>query len=160
MDIRVIDRKTAIEKFGCERKEEKKVNIISISSEKPPVRIKAQGDILFLSFKDEERVCDGGMSIHHAREIVSYMQRLRYPEYPLYVQCEGGVSRSAGVAAALMYVFNGDDMSIFSNGKYVPNMNCYKKVLEAFGTKVEQKVIKEKERINLGAWRINMGLYN
>lgn len=50
----------------------------------------------------------------------------------IIVQCEAGISRSAGVAAAILkHVYN-DDSAIFKSYKYKPNMTCYNKVLTAF----------------------------
>lgn len=50
----------------------------------------------------------------------------------LIVHCEAGISRSSGVAAAIMkYIYN-DDWEIFNNKLYYPNMFCYKLVLETF----------------------------
>jgi predicted protein tyrosine phosphatase len=43
-------------------------------------------------------------------------------------QCDAGVSRSAGVAAALSKIYNDDDEYIFK--KYVPNRYVYRMILE------------------------------
>lgn len=46
--------------------------------------------------------------------------------------CDAGISRSAGVAAALSKHYNGTDFEFFnSEGRYRPNMLVYKKVLNA-----------------------------
>lgn len=51
--------------------------------------------------------------------------------------CDAGVSRSAGVAAALSKHFNGSDFEFFNSGGmyggpvYTPNMLVYRKLLEA-----------------------------
>lgn len=50
-------------------------------------------------------------------------------EYDLYVNCEAGMSRSAGVAASISKALFDDD-EIFFRIKY-PNMLCYRKVYEA-----------------------------
>ena len=47
----------------------------------------------------------------------------------MIIQCDAGVSRSAGVAGALMKYYNGDDSEIFENPKYRPNMRCYRTML-------------------------------
>ena len=49
----------------------------------------------------------------------------------LIVHCEFGVSRSAGIAAAILKVATGSDLNIFNNPKYVPNMHCYRTTLNA-----------------------------
>ena len=47
----------------------------------------------------------------------------------ILVNCEAGISRSAGVAAAIGKVFNGDDTFVFNSSRYVPNMLVYSKIL-------------------------------
>jgi predicted protein tyrosine phosphatase len=46
----------------------------------------------------------------------------------IYVHCEAGISRSAGVAGAIAKYFNEDDSYIFKT--YLPNRHCYRIVLE------------------------------
>ena len=47
----------------------------------------------------------------------------------LYVNCAAGISRSAGVAAAISKFYTGDDEFFYKT--YVPNRYVYMKVLEA-----------------------------
>ena len=47
----------------------------------------------------------------------------------IIVNCEAGISRSAGVAAALANIINEDDSRYFK--EYLPNMLVYRKILEA-----------------------------
>lgn len=49
----------------------------------------------------------------------------------ILVHCEAGQSRSAGVAAAILKFYTGNDMQIYGNPKYTPNSTCYSMVLEA-----------------------------
>ena len=67
-----------------------------------------------------------------ARFIVYFVKRVQDEVDLLIVHCEAGVSRSAGVAAAIMKSLYNDDTSIFENPKFRPNMTCYRKVLETF----------------------------
>lgn len=48
------------------------------------------------------------------------------------VHCDAGISRSSGVAAAILKAKTGDDSQIFNNPKYRPNMRCYRIVLDEF----------------------------
>jgi predicted protein tyrosine phosphatase len=48
----------------------------------------------------------------------------------LYVHCEAGISRSAGIAAAIAKYYFGDDSKYFK--KYLPNKYCYNKLLNKF----------------------------
>lgn len=52
-----------------------------------------------------------------------------HKEDSIIVHCDAGVSRSAGIAAALMKYYNGDDTPIFDNPRYCPNMLCYRTML-------------------------------
>ena len=54
-----------------------------------------------------------------------------YPGTDVIVHCDAGISRSAGVAAAILKYTTGDDSSIFENGLYDPNLWCYRKTLAA-----------------------------
>ena len=48
----------------------------------------------------------------------------------IIVHCDAGISRSAGIAAAILKHYNRDDTPIFDDPKYCPNMLCYRMVLE------------------------------
>lgn len=51
-------------------------------------------------------------------------------ELVVVINCEAGISRSAGVAAALSKHYTGDDSRFFSNaGKYLPNRLVYRTLL-------------------------------
>ena len=49
-------------------------------------------------------------------------------------QCDGGISRSSGTAAALSVILNGNktDDWIFNSRKYIPNMFVYRKILNRY----------------------------
>ncbi len=46
------------------------------------------------------------------------------------INCEVGISRSAGVAGALSLIYNGSDQYYFD--KYMPNMFVYRKILNMY----------------------------
>lgn len=52
-----------------------------------------------------------------------------HKEDSIIVHCDAGVSRSSGIAAALMKYYNGDDAPIFDSPRYCPNMLCYRTML-------------------------------
>lgn len=65
------------------------------------------------------------------------------------VQCEAGCSRSAGVCAAIMKYLTDDDMPIFRNPKYSPNMNCYRMVYNALFNSIPDEIeLKKKVEIS------------
>lgn len=104
-------------------------------------------DILDLSFAD----VDGQESIDinddyaaikelmtdkDAKRIAGFVER--YKDVLLLIHCDEGVSRSAGIAAAVLRYYTGDDAAIFDDCfSYNPNMWCYFKVLKAFGFNTE-----------------------
>lgn len=61
-----------------------------------------------------------------AREVLDFVER-NDGATTIIVNCEAGISRSAGVAAALSKVLTGDDEDFF--GRYCPNTTAYKKIV-------------------------------
>lgn len=53
-----------------------------------------------------------------------------YPDTDVIVHCDAGISRSSGVAAAILKASTGDDSQIFNSPKYRPNMRCYRMILD------------------------------
>ncbi len=56
----------------------------------------------------------------------------------IWVQCEMGISRSAGIAAAISEHFELDSTGILNIKNYIPNMLCYNLTKEAFDKKEVQ----------------------
>lgn len=96
---------------------------------------------LHLEFEDWDKEDDGEIVISD----VDAMMIARYVKtwndspagYDLYVNCEAGQSRSAGVAAAISKILFDDD-EIFFRTKH-PNMLCYRKVYNALMEELEEK---------------------
>ena len=88
-------------------------------------------DILSLTFEDwddpDDKTC---ISEIDAEKIMNFVKRWNTKNYDvnLYVNCEAGQSRSAGVAAAISKFLFGDDSWFFKTK--TPNMLCYRRVLE------------------------------
>lgn len=99
-------------------------------------------DILVLSFADVDG--QDSMDINNdyaaikelmtdkdAKRIAGFVDR--YKNVLLIIHCDEGVSRSAGIAAAVLRYYTGDDAAIFDDCfSYNPNMWSYFKVLKAF----------------------------
>jgi len=49
----------------------------------------------------------------------------------MIAQCDAGICRSSGIAAAILMHLTGDDSTIFNDRRYYPNRWVYKKTLEA-----------------------------
>jgi len=82
--------------------------------------------VLRLFFDDVESGTNC-MDETHAEAIKKFVEL--HKDGNFIVQCDAGVSRSAGVAAALMKYYNGEDTPIFDNPRYQPNMLCYRTML-------------------------------
>jgi len=70
------------------------------------------------------------MSTEDAQKVVRFVHR--NSDKRIIVHCDAGISRSAGVGAAIAKEMLGDDAEFFDSGKYCPNMWCYRKTLSAF----------------------------
>ena len=86
--------------------------------------------ILRLYFEDKERG-DGTMTREDAVSIRNFVEA--FPDaQQIIVHCGAGISRSAGVAAAILKRFTGSDERIFQNPRYCPNMHVYRMLLNEF----------------------------
>lgn len=99
--------------------------------------------LLSLSFDDidkkqyDDMVADGYgsvvlMSEQDAARIVSFVKKYKDSVDGIIVHCDAGVSRSAGVMAAIMKWLTGDDSKIFNDLRFRPNIWCYRLVLNEF----------------------------
>ena len=91
--------------------------------------------ILRLAFFDsdlpaEEDGPDGLFSREDARRIWRFVLPLRERLLCIVLHCNAGVSRSAGVAAALSNALCGDDHAFFE--RYRPNQRVYRLLLDVF----------------------------
>lgn len=66
----------------------------------------------------------------HAREILAFVDLVRRDIEALVIHCEAGISRSAGVAAALSRAFFGEDRYFFDH--YIPNRLVYSTLLRVW----------------------------
>ena len=115
-------------------------------------------DVLHLKFDD----CDFGESDCIQKsdgiKIIDFVNKNLDKVDKIVVHCEAGVSRSAGVCAALMLIINGSDNHIFDSYQYCPNMSCYRTVLETYYGSYDQEAADEKISRNIKLWRVAQGL--
>lgn len=99
-------------------------------------------DTLWLAFHDVDDT-EGGQQARHmikvlreepvifslkmARKVLDFVER-NAEATTIVVNCEAGISRSAGVAASLSKVLTGDDEEFFR--RYCPNTTAYKKIMK------------------------------
>lgn len=122
---------------------------------------------LSLKFDDVEKdsPTETAISKSDAEAIVKYINRVKNKVDYIAVNCEAGVSRSAGVCAAIMMALNGDDSEVFNDPSKCPNMKCYRTVLNEFAengyfdedTKgISNEEIHQKELDNIEIWKGNL----
>ena len=71
------------------------------------------------------------MAPKDASKIKDFVEAYKDKAELLIVHCEAGISRSAGVMAAIQKYLIGDDSAIFNSRRFCPNMHCYKLTLNA-----------------------------
>lgn len=137
LNIRVFSKQN-IEKYAMEKHDSESI-LISIGTVKgESARVESNTinnirAIKFLDFADLDSESQGYKIInkHIAKDIVDFVEYYTntYNIKNVFVNCEAGISRSAGVAGALMKFYIGDDTKIFKNPRYMPNMKCYTMIL-------------------------------
>ena len=164
IDIRILNRKEA-KKFSCESHDFKTAIISITDTDKADVifeknEVNGIRAVLRLKFDDVERDYKNEHCItkEDAESIVKFVNKNKNKVDKFIVHCEAGVSRSAGVGAAIMKALNGDDWDVFKNPLKCPNMKCYRTVLNAFidaGYFDEDPMeeIKFKEETNIAKWK-------
>jgi predicted protein tyrosine phosphatase len=86
-------------------------------------------DILNICFNDTEN--SDSINKEQAIQISEFVKYWVNNVDLIVVHCDSGVSRSAGVGAAIMKWAENDDFEIFNNRLFRPNMRCYHYVLES-----------------------------
>ena len=72
------------------------------------------------------------MTKDQAKEILSFVDKYKDKVNLIICQCDGGVSRSSGTAAALSKILNNDDRWVFSSRNYIPNMYVYRLLINEY----------------------------
>ena len=164
IDIRILNRKEA-KKFSYESHDFKTAIISITDTDKADVifeknEINGIRAVLRLKFDDVERDYKNEHCItkEDAESIVKFVNKNKNKVDKFIVHCEAGVSRSAGVGAAIMKALNGDDWDVFKNPLKCPNMKCYRTVLNAFADagyfdEDPMEEIKFKEETNIAKWK-------
>lgn len=98
---------------------------------------KCEGNITFLPLKFDDCTTDlEGTCITEvqAKNIVNFVLDNHEADKTDWfcVNCAAGVSRSAAVCAAIMKILCNDDMPVFTNSHFCPNMTVYHEVLNAW----------------------------
>ena len=65
-----------------------------------------------------------------AKDIAEYVYKKMKENKDIICQCDYGISRSAGLAAAIMEAYAGKGIDVFADYRYTPNQFVYNKVLK------------------------------
>ena len=97
-------------------------------------------DILYLEFYDisynSQEIFKGyePMTDEDAVKIKDFVLKWKDKVDTLWVHCDAGISRSAGIAAGIIEALGEDNSYIFDSKMYFPNLLCYRKTLNSFNT--------------------------
>jgi protein tyrosine phosphatase len=126
------------------------ISISNVGQEEPSI----QSDNVFLfNFDDEEAPHPNAMKDFEARHLVNIVKAKKNSVSKIVVHCGAGISRSAGVAAALSKWLNNDDSFIFDNPKFCPNRTCYRLVLNQAMGSVDEEELEKVFQHNIDVWR-------
>ena len=137
VNIEIMSR-TKMREFSFHAHDEK-IAVISISDvdkTNPELHNNPENGIFKLfqvRFADVEIGEPNCITDEQANEIAEFVVGILDSADKIVVHCEAGVSRSAGVGAALMKFIKGYDWDVFDKPRFCPNMTCYRKVLNALG---------------------------
>ncbi len=114
---------------------------------------KCEGNITFLPLKFDDCTTDlEGTCITEvqAKNIVKFVLDDHEADKTDWfcVNCGAGVSRSAAVCAAVMRILCNDDMPVFTNSYFCPNMTVYREVLNAWINRLSD----ENESVSTEIW--------
>jgi predicted protein tyrosine phosphatase len=89
-------------------------------------------DVLFLHFEDIDKPVEGYkvMSEDDAREILGFVRKYENEVEQIVINCGAGISRSAGVCAVLMEIYEGDSKIVYD--RFLPNALVRRKIIEEF----------------------------
>ena len=77
------------------------------------------------------------MTDEQAHDVVEFVKKYADNVNLIICQCDGGVCRSSGTAAAISLILDGTDKWVFDNNAYIPNMFVRRKIIEAHFGKYE-----------------------
>ncbi len=127
--------------------------IVSSSYEADRSRLNGFLKLLLLAFDDVGEGGNNAFNADLANEVRIFLDSLPDNTDTLFVCCDYGESRSAAMAAAIMRYKGADEMKVWRNPKYHPNVLVYGTLCEALGVPISHKEISEREEISRKAFR-------
>lgn len=117
-------------------------------------RLEGLHDLAAYHFHDTcDSLAEDAFDPETAQAVTGYIQRLPASLDTLFVCCDSGESRSAAMAAAVLRAQGRNDLRIWRNPHYHPNILVYQLLCSAFGIHVPDKEVKQLQHINNDALR-------
>jgi hypothetical protein len=117
----------------------------------------------FADTDDKEDIDDWKcISNTQAKLILDFAFSVKEEVDTIIINCDAGISRSSGIAAALSYIFNGTDSEIWDNPKFFPNKLVYDTILNAAGysnTYTQEDIETEAELGNFNPGIFSLGYH-
>jgi predicted protein tyrosine phosphatase len=105
--MKIIKQKHSREEISLVEPHRGSVLISITNKDRKHPKVKGFEEILRLHFGDTEEKNDGGITRDDATEIIDFAMTHRNKE--IWINCDAGMSRSAGVVVALEEIFNSKD---------------------------------------------------
>lgn len=155
-EFMVMSKKEAVKySYHLHKKQSVIISISNVGESRPCFSRQVHNgirSICYLQFDDVEKGEENAITEKDAQKIAAFINRFKGEIPRIIVHCEAGISRSAGVCAAIMKYLTGSDIQIFKNPKYVPNMSCYRMLLDSLLCYVPEEEIQHKHKINMEVW--------
>jgi RNA polymerase primary sigma factor len=110
---------------------------------------------LSLHFDDVSSGVENCMTAEQANQIARFVLWHKLFVDEIIITCDLGISKSSGIAAAILMHLVGDDSTIFTNPRFSPNIYCYTLVLGAFLIRIKENELERKIEINKKVLRDN-----
>ena len=99
-------------------------------------------DVLRVELADVDRGIEGYIKFSqaHAKKILDFYHKYKHTVKTFIIHCTAGISRSAGVAAALHRIhYNEDDQTYWT--KYLPNMLVYRTIIRVHCGATDNEIV-------------------
>ena len=135
MKLKIYSRKDLIHAVKCHDIDSKTAVISFYDKETEPVSLDGTGGRVFSVELNDLDISELKDAYYHffdeASEAAEFVIRAVNDGCTLIFQCECGMSRSAGCAAAVTEFFEGSSTAIFADPKYCPNLAVFHKMYYA-----------------------------
>lgn len=107
--------------------------------------------LLRLKFDDVLGQDDRRLTQEQAAQIVDFIHTYGIGDYQLILACRGGISRSAGMAAACAHALGKNETYFWTHPPYMPNEYVYATLRAAFGCPTTSEEVRQRIQENIDA---------